>query len=205
MQNDVSVPRRPDQGFGLVELLIAVAIIAIMAAVALPNIGGYIRNYKVRGATQDVSSELQAARSKAIMTNTNAGVYFTVVDVNSYRWVLADNAAGENLGPLRDLPDGVQFVAATGADPSSSLRFSRLGSMCNPEVSPCPALATGIDVCTADEVSGARCPSTVGGGTNYITQEATAGGGMTITVIEGNTNLQRTVRLSPGGRILPQP
>jgi prepilin-type N-terminal cleavage/methylation domain-containing protein len=205
MRNDVSVPRPSETGFGLVELLIAVAIIAIMAAVALPNIGGYIRNYKVRGAAQDVSSELQAARSKAIMTNTNAGVYFTVVDVDSYRWLIADNVAGERLGPLRDLPDGVQFVAATGADPSQSLRFSRLGAMCNPEVSPCPDLATGIDVCTADEVSGARCPNVTPTGANFITQEAVLGGGMTITVIEANTGLQRTVRLSPGGRILPQP
>lgn len=205
MQNDVSVPRRYDHGFGLIEMLIVVAIVAIMAAVALPNIGGYIRNYKVQGAARDVGSELQAARSKAIMTNTNAGVFFTIVDVDSYRWLVADNAAGERLGPLRDLPDGVQFVAATGTDPSSSLRFSRLGAMCNPEVSPCPDLAPGIDVCTADEVSGARCPSLTGGGTNFISQDAGAGGGMTLTVIEANTGLQRPVRLSPGGRILQQP
>jgi prepilin-type N-terminal cleavage/methylation domain-containing protein len=205
MQNDVSVPRRPEHGFSLIELLIGVAIIAIMAAVALPNIGGYIRNYKVRGAAQDVASELQAARSKAIMTNTNDGVYFAVVDIDSYRWLVADNAVGERLGPLRDLPNGVQFVAATGADPSTSLRFNRLGAACNPSVSPCPALGMGIDVCTADEVSGTRCPSVSGGGATFVSQDTGTGGGMTITVIEANTGLQRTVRLSPGGRILPQP
>ncbi len=205
MQNDVSIPRRYDHGFGLIEMLIVVAIVAIMAAVALPNIGGYIRNYKVRGAAKGVADELQAARSKAIMTNTNDGVYFTVVDPNSYRWLVADNAAGERLGPLQDLPQGVQFVAATGASPSTSLRFSRLGAMCNPTVSPCPTLATGINVCTAEEVSSARCPSTAGGGTNFISQEAGAGGGMAVTVLEVNTSLQRTVRLSPGGRVLPQP
>lgn len=202
MRNDVSVPRRSEHGFGLIEMLIVVAIIAIMAAVALPNIGGYIRNYKVQGAAKDVSSELQAARSKAIMTNTNAGVYFAVVDLNSYRWLMADNAPGERLGPLRDLPDGVQFVAAAG---STALRFSRLGAMCNPTVAPCPALATGIDVCTAEEVSATRCPSVVGGGTQFIAQDSGAGGGMTLTVLEATTGLQRTVRLSPGGRILPQP
>ena len=51
-----------------------VAIVALMAAVALPNIGQYVRNYRLKGAAQSVAGELQAARSRAIMTNTNAGV-----------------------------------------------------------------------------------------------------------------------------------
>jgi prepilin-type N-terminal cleavage/methylation domain-containing protein len=200
MKNDVSVPRRSDQGFGLIELLIVLAIIVIMAAVALPNIGGYIRNYKVRGAAQDVAGELQAARSKAIMTNTNAGVYFVVVDDNSYRWVLADNAAGERLGPLRDLPLNIQFVAGT----AQALRFSRLGAMCDPAESSCPDLQSGIDVCTDAEVSGQRCPNVVGGA-DFLSPDPSTTGGMMVTVLEATTGLQRTVRLSPGGRILPQP
>ena len=38
---------------------------------------------------------MQASRSKAIMSNTNSGVFFAIVDANSYRWVMADNPAGE--------------------------------------------------------------------------------------------------------------
>ena len=41
MANDALVPRRPDRGFSLVEMLVVVAIVAIMAAVAFPNIAGY--------------------------------------------------------------------------------------------------------------------------------------------------------------------
>ena len=98
MENHAPIPTPGERGFSLVEALVAVAIIVIMAAVALPNISGYMRNYKLRGAAQEVSGEMQASRSKAIMSNTNNGVFFAVVDADSYRWVMADNPAGERAG-----------------------------------------------------------------------------------------------------------
>jgi prepilin-type N-terminal cleavage/methylation domain-containing protein len=202
MRNDVSVPRSSEHGFSLIELLIVVVLIVVMAAVALPNIGGYIRNYKVRGAAQAVASEITTARSKAIMTNTNAGVFFEIVDANSFRYVLADNEAGEELGPLQDLPSGIAFVPATAANSGPSLRFGRLGQACNPLASPSTCPASAVAPCTAQETA-SRCNDNAGG--NFISQDAGAGGGMTVTVRELNTNLQRTVRIAPGGRVLPQP
>ena len=38
---------------------------------------------------------------------------------------------------------------------------------------------------------------------NFVGTEA--GGGMVITLLEENTGLRRTVRIAPGGRVLPQP
>lgn len=106
MTNESPVPGRPERGFSLVEMLIVVLIVAVMAAVALPNIGQYIRNYRIKGAATQVAGEMQTARAKAIMTNANAGVSFVAVDADSYRFVqedlLVDVAAGS-------VPDGTQF------------------------------------------------------------------------------------------------
>ena len=202
MSIDAPVPKRSERGFSLIELLVVVTIIAIMAAVALPNIGQYIRNYRIRGAAQQVAGEMQAARSKAIMTNTNAGVSFVAVDADSYRFVQEDLPAAQQLSPLRDLPLGVRFVVAGNANAGPSVRFLRLGGYCNPAAGgTCgPAVAAP---CSPTELT-TRCNREAGA--NFLdTDDAVMQGGLVLTLLEENTGLVRTVRLAPGGRVLPQP
>jgi len=192
----------------MIEILIVIAIIGIIAAVALPNIGQYIRNYKIRGAAQQVAGELQSARSKAIMSNTNEGVSFVAVDADSYRFVQEDLAldvaagrlpAGAEMSPILDLPIGIRFVPAGAGASTASLRFLRMGNFCNPEAGGgCdPAVVT---VCYASEAS-AKCNREAG--TAYFAPEAD--GTLVLTLLEETSQLRRTVRIAPGGRVLPQP
>ena len=205
MANAAHTPERPERGFTLIEMLIVVAIVAVMAAVALPNIGQYIRNYRIKGAAQAVAGELHAARSRAIMSNTNLGVSFVVLDRDTYRFVQEDVPAAnvERFGGLRRLPTGVIFVPSGLTDPGPTLRFQRLGGFCNPAALsgtcraavPVAARSTPVETAMLD------------GGTtdgDYIGSDPAAVGTMEIRVRETSTGLERTVRIAPGGRVLPQ-
>ena len=205
MVSHASVHRRRERGFSLVEMLAVVAIVAIMAAVALPSIGQYIRNYKIKGAAQEVAGELQAARGRAIMSNTNEGVSFVVLDHDSYRFVLEDQptTSPERFSGIRNLPSGVAFVVSELDEPGPTLRFTRLGGFCNP--------AGSSGTCDPPVPVSDRFPSgeaslidSSTGHLNYIGTEA-ATGTMVILLRETNTQLERTVRIAPGGRVLPQP
>ena len=203
MANAAHMPERPERGFSLVEMLIVVAIVAVMAAVALPNIGQYIRNYRVKGAAQAVAGELQSARSRAIMSNTNRGVSFVILDVDTFRFVQEDIAATnpERLSGVRQLPSGVTFATTALATPGATLRFLRLGGFCNPASgTSCDPPVPVSERSTSGE-SRLIDTGTVDG--DYI--GADANGNMVIRLQEVATGLERTVRVAPGGRVLPQP
>jgi prepilin-type N-terminal cleavage/methylation domain-containing protein len=190
-------------GFSLVEMLAVVAIIAIMAAVALPNIVGFARTYRLNGALREVSNELAAARTKAIMSNVNAGVSFLIVDRDSYRYVVEDTNI---LGPLRDLPQGIAFDIVAGAGAGASVRFNRMGNFCNPALGGTCAAAYGGAWCVAADGSAMRCNNAAG--QSYLATDPAVAGGVRITLVDARlgtptaADQRRTVRIAPGGRIL---
>ena len=203
MSRHASAHTRRERGFSLVEMVVVVLIVGIMAAVALPNLSQYLRNYKVKGAAQEVAGVLQAARSRAIMSNTNRGVSFVILDVDTFRFVQEDIAATnpERLSGVRQLPSGVTFATTALATPGATLRFLRLGGFCNPASGTSCDPPVPVNERSTSGESRLIDTGTVDG--DYI--GADANGNMVIRLQEVATGLERTVRVAPGGRVLPQP
>lgn len=64
-------------GFSLVEIVVALAIMAILLMQAVPQLTGYVRDAKVRAAAEAFLGGLQRARSEAVRRNTAVEILFT--------------------------------------------------------------------------------------------------------------------------------
>lgn len=60
---------RAVSGFTLVELMVALAVVAILVISAMPTFGGLIDKYRLKGAADALQGEVQFARSEAIRRN----------------------------------------------------------------------------------------------------------------------------------------
>jgi len=72
-------------GFSLVELLVTVALIAIVSGIALPLLATVGDSIKLGQATRDVERELQAARLLAVSTNQPMRFRFDCPAAGQYR------------------------------------------------------------------------------------------------------------------------
>ena len=66
----MSMRKRNKKGITLIELVVVMIIIAIGAVLLVPNIGGWLPNYRLRSATRDIVSTLRTAQMKAVSSNT---------------------------------------------------------------------------------------------------------------------------------------
>jgi prepilin-type N-terminal cleavage/methylation domain-containing protein len=208
----------PNAGFTLIELLVVVGIIAVGAALTLPQISRFLRNYQIRGATQQVAGEIQAARNRAITKNVNLGVVFLTLTSNTYQWAVEDDQTGTGASrssarptldttflndkaqasPVFTLPQGIAFstTCPSPALPTGSgnawdtgMRFNRFGAWCDP---------TGTVSSCPDLGTGATFVYNItSGNTAYP-------GGSVLCFTQTGTGLNRSVTVLPGGRVVAQ-
>ena len=88
--------------------MIAIAIIAILSAIAVPNIISWLPNYRAKAAARDMISNFQKAKMEAVKRNTDVVITFTTGGyvpsghVGSYQIFLDDGSGGGIAG------DGIQ-------------------------------------------------------------------------------------------------
>lgn len=83
------------KGFTLVELMVVIAVLAILAAVAVPSYRDLMDNYRVRQAGEDVISLISNARSGAVKLHREVRVSFAGTGAN---WCAGAVAAAEPAG-----------------------------------------------------------------------------------------------------------
>jgi len=67
---------RKNYGFTLVELMVTIAIIAIVSAIAIPSYISWLPNYRLKSAVLDLEGNIQRTRLQAIKHNQTWAVLF---------------------------------------------------------------------------------------------------------------------------------
>ena len=70
------MPKSSTQGFSLIELMVALAVLGILFAFGLPSMSTWIQNSNIRTATEAGLSGLQLARSEAVSRNADVQIVF---------------------------------------------------------------------------------------------------------------------------------
>lgn len=68
---------RTDSGFTIIELMIVLAIVAILAMLAVPSMKTWIANSKVRTVAESLQNDLRAAQAEAIKRSRQVMFVFT--------------------------------------------------------------------------------------------------------------------------------
>jgi prepilin-type N-terminal cleavage/methylation domain-containing protein len=80
------------RGLTLMELMVTVAILAILVALAMPSFNAYLAKGRLSGAAEALAQDLQLARSEALRRNDAVTISFTSGTAWCYGTILSDTA-----------------------------------------------------------------------------------------------------------------
>lgn len=115
--------KAPSYGFTLIEVLIAIAIVGIISAVAVPVLQNLLPIYRLNSAAGALVSDLQYAKMKAVSQKRNIKVLFNIEN-NSYKMQYKDHSIWTDLtgASERNLSNAGICLAAASNNPVFSAR-----------------------------------------------------------------------------------
>lgn len=171
-------PARPN-GFTLVEMIVVVAIMALLAALATPSMLGWVRNNKIRTVSDSLQNALRQAQTEA--TRRNRQVVFSLTDnspttntyttkVNGSNWAISTVVPADSDTTAALVEGGILLnvgsnVAITGpktaSNTATALCFSSIGRLVKndtpgPTSAKCSAEAVQYDIAMSDTKTGDR-------------------------------------------------
>jgi type IV fimbrial biogenesis protein FimT len=116
----------PGSGFTLIELMVAVAIVAILAALAAPSFRQLIASQRVKNASFDLVAGLSMARSEAITRNANVSVCLTSGDASN-GWTTRLTCPSGTLLSTQDGFSGLAVTAGTSCPALTQVIYGKDG------------------------------------------------------------------------------
>lgn len=185
---------KPQSGFTIVELMVTVAIVAILLAVGAPAMGTFIRNTEIRTASESMLAGLNLARTEALRRNTRVSLWLvtnTAADCarssTGKSWVVSiDDPAGRcnAVSSVTNAPRLVQSRNGSDGSPGVNVAatsscitfngFGRVESTCPDGASP----ITSISFVSATSPASTRdlqVRITSGGAARLCDPDATSG------------------------------
>lgn len=113
------------KGFTLVELMVTIAVAAILMAIAMPSLESISNSNALKSTTRDLVSTLSTARSQAISTRTDVLVQPAAGGWGDGWSIVYDNAAAEDNQDYAPRED----VTVTRVGSAGALTFLSRGGM----------------------------------------------------------------------------
>lgn len=139
--------QRKKQGFTLIELMITIAILAIIATMAAPSFGNLIQKQNLNRSTQELIGQLNNARSKAVLERRDVTVQLNSLAADTptqLNWASQDKTILKSGSPTEItflLSGGVKNFAAdingkpfiicneSGGNKSKNISISLMGTI----------------------------------------------------------------------------
>ncbi|MGC9323716.1 MAG: GspH/FimT family pseudopilin [Desulfomonilia bacterium] len=109
------------RGFTMIELVMVIVIIAVLGALAIPNMDGWFAKRQLDEAARTMFSHFQEARSEAIRENTSVQIRIDLAN----EWYDIQDINGNTVVPQMNMPDGIDLLASTF--PLNALNYNTTG------------------------------------------------------------------------------
>lgn len=115
------------RGFTVVEMMVAVAILGLMLLVAMPSIGTWLANIRIRNTAESLQNGLQLARNEAVRRNQSISFYLVALtdptamsntctlSDTSGSWVVSVESPANKCGTAPSSTTSPKIVAARAA------------------------------------------------------------------------------------------